>query len=90
MINQFYDISQHQTMQVTTVRNLLGLGGITAAAVGARFNHNYYYYGYQGDRIWQVGQEYQSSALSVKEEVKKENNEGMESGKSVDINKSED
>ena len=83
-------------MQVTKVRNLLGLVGVTGAAVGACFNHNYYYYGYQGDRIWQVGQEYQPSALYLNKEVegKKEYNEKMESGKldrgPIDINKSED
>ena len=39
-------------MQVTQVRNLLGLGAVAATVAGACFNHNYYYYGYQGDRIW--------------------------------------
>ena len=41
-------------MQANKVRNLLGLAFVAATATGAYFNHNYYYYGYQGDRIWEV------------------------------------
>ena len=81
-----------QTMKVTKVRNLFGLGAVAATAAGACFNHNYYYYGYQGDRIWKVGQDHQPSAQK-EVEVKKEYNE-IESGKldgsSVNINKSEE
>ena len=65
-------------MQANKVRNLFGLVAVAATAVGACFNHNYYYYGYQGDRIWKVGQHQPSAEKEV--EVKKEYKE-IESGK---------
>ena len=64
--------SQRQTMQAYKARNLLGLIAVAATAVGAYFNHNYYYNGYYGDK--KSGQENQpkgpSAGSSDKKKVK--------------------
>ena len=62
--------SQRQMMQAYKVRNLLGLIAVAATAVGAYFNHNYYYNGYYGDK--KSGQEYQPKGPSAGSSDKKE------------------